>query len=402
MSEHPHACGENFFPSASSSSWLGTSPRVWGKLAAYDSGLSVGRNIPTRVGKTRAASQRDTAIPEHPHACGENGTRTRENHHYLGISPRVWGKPLESKSCVRVKSEHPHACGENLSTNAVTMAHNGTSPRVWGKRAPNGRPDAARRNIPTRVGKTHQFRCFRRCCQEHPHACGENVQSCFSPASSHGTSPRVWGKLAADGEIADVDRNIPTRVGKTAWLTTRRDTGPEHPHACGENSWTRVAQHTSAGTSPRVWGKRAMRISNKTKSRNIPTRVGKTWLLVSRGLCYTEHPHACGENQLKVCRISARHGTSPRVWGKPRERHGAGRVPRNIPTRVGKTPLKRKAKVRCPEHPHACGENLWRPTAFVVRFRNIPTRVGKTWPECPGVRCDSEHPHACGENRLMG
>ena len=91
------------------------------------------------------------------------------------------------------------------------------------------------------------------------------------------------------------------------------------------------------GTSPREWGKRYPRFASIDKTRNIPTRVGKTHTEVQRRGENSEHPHASGENTPVWSMHARTHGTSPREWGKL-QKLGNSPVPfRNIPTRVGKT-----------------------------------------------------------------
>ncbi len=131
----------------------------------------------------------------------------------------------------------------------------------------------------------------------------------------------------------------------------------EHPHACGENFRSPRERRACFGTSPRVWGKLHDLVCTRPMPRNIPTRVGKTIIRSScRGL-QPEHPHACGENfQTRFDHRPVR-GTSPRVWGKQVRQAALPSHHRNIPTRVGKTNnLDGDIDVNA-EHPHACGEN---------------------------------------------
>ena len=157
-----------------------------------------------------------------------------------------------------------------------------------------------------------------------------------------------------------MQRNIPTRVGKTITgkLNSRADT--EHPHACGENENVWRIKHTGDGTSPRVWGKRGERHEACLDQRNIPTRVGKTHCRLVHWQVGSEHPHACGENRAGTDPSDGYSGTSPRVWGKP-SCSCFHRLPiRNIPTRVGKTRPRQQVAILNKEHPHACGENTRR------------------------------------------
>ncbi len=300
-----------------------------------------------------------------------------------------------------------------------TAVEGGTSPRVWGKPYDDLRHDARQRNIPTRVGKTPDVVRFPDRAAEHPHACGEYITLGSSHAPRCGTSPRVWGKLADQSPGTFMTRNIPTRVGKTLFRQAASVNRPEHPHACGENVTGLAFAGIALGTSPRVWGKLTLAHFAPRRFRNIPTRVGKTPCTRIGRLKWPEHPHACGENFTYSPEAAAEYGTSPRVWGKPWRVEVQRATRRNIPTRVGKTLSRLRAKSDCAEHPHACGENytvpcvlhdcrgtsprVWgkqsRAGARNAGGRNIPTRVGKTTRLRRNSPLYEEHPHACGENQ---
>ena len=69
---HPHACGEHMGNMSCSTVKTGSSPRLWGTLQRSRLSSRNIRFIPTPVGNTRPAPDRDTSIPVHPHACGEH------------------------------------------------------------------------------------------------------------------------------------------------------------------------------------------------------------------------------------------------------------------------------------------------------------------------------------------
>jgi len=152
------------------------------------------------------------------------------------------------------------------------------------------------RNIPTRVGKTRI--CWQNSAgkPEHPHARGENTCSGVIWQMLTGTSPRAWGKLNVHLLNGLNGRNIPTRVGKTERNEHERTTNAEHPHARGENPSFRRLTAALSGTSPRAWGKRDPVNSDCRGDRNIPTRVGKTAPGMGGSALVPEHPHARGEN----------------------------------------------------------------------------------------------------------
>ncbi len=214
------------------------------------------------------------------------------------------------------RTEHPHACGENGKTAYAVNCIRGTSPRVWGKPLPSLDAVELERNIPTRVGKTHLFMVTVTLSAEHPHACGENVFPFLRLTVRRGTSPRVWGKPFQSTSRPSSRRNIPTRVGKTCSSRVIAECWPEHPHACGENGTANADYTVCAGTSPRVWGKLPMSESYQQSGRNIPTRVGKTPSALAEIRISAEHPHACGENVRLTDQAADGDGPAPRVGGK--------------------------------------------------------------------------------------
>ena len=171
---------------------------------------------------------------------------------------------------------HPHACGENYCVSTYINPSHGSPPRVWGKLVSDKGQQWAKRFTPTRVGKTSASTPSARRPSVHPHACGENIK----------------------GAIKEIGKAV-------------------HPHACGENWATAPAPTPYCGSPPRVWGKPGA-ASNSSLQQAV-------------------HPHACGENVLERGLLAGHTGSPPRVWGKPELLRGQAGGHRFTPTRVGKT-----------------------------------------------------------------
>ena len=359
---------------------FGTPPRLWGQRYRLSRRKAHYRYTPTPVGTTPSLRQACTdvlvhphacgdncrgsaparAAPVHPHACGDNARHVRNhvygnrytptpvgttNQHtskrcvFRGTPPRLWGQRRSGRSAQSASAVHPHACGDNACGTERAAAQSGTPPRLWGKLV---RRAASCTSSPV-----------------HPHACGENayaspipiprdrytptpvgktIRSFIVSCHSLGTPPRLWGKRQARSSKHPCLRYTPTPVGKTANTTASRQsligTPPRlwgkrimatcacrscavHPHACGENAViglviggysrytptpvgkTLVNSEGTAllnGTPPRLWGKRAAR-RGKFDMRLV-------------------HPHACGENRVRVGGEVEPAGTPPRLWGK--------------------------------------------------------------------------------------
>ena len=251
---------------------------------------------------------------------------------------------------------HPHACGEYHGTIEPVGISYGSSPRVWGIPFQHALAQIVDRFIPTRVGNTRRSSSGRAAAPVHPHACGEygrqkNVRIPFC-----GSSPRVWGIRQKTRNQAVGLRFIPTRVGNTSFLPSHDGRTAVHPHACGEYTMIPESASCKSGSSPRVWGILAAGRQMNKAERFIPTRVGNTPVIGPAMYIFTVHPHACGEYGGGGFNQALSDGSSPRVWGIL---HGlrVGPQPRRfIPTRVGNTVTESTSVSAFPVHPHACGE----------------------------------------------
>ena len=72
------------------------------------------------------------------------------------------------------------------------------------------------------------------------------------------------------------------------------------------------------GSSPRVWGQEISTGSTFEYVGIIPTRVGTSPYMPLPLQVAEDHPHACGDKQLRTFYILKRLGSSPRVWGQER------------------------------------------------------------------------------------
>ena len=173
----------------------------------------------------------------------------------------------------------------------------GSSPRVRGKPSTTAPVTIRPRIIPARAGQTATP--ARRPCSstDHPRACGANIFSLGFASDSAGSSPRVRGKRQR--------RSI------------RRAGCPDHPRACGVNPRQRYFTTVQPGSSPRVRGKQRGEHAAVAVGRIIPARAGQTWPVPNRPRHGKDHPRACGANWRTCSGPAPLSGSSPRVRGKP-------------------------------------------------------------------------------------
>ena len=355
--DHPRACGANFRPVSRGCSRFGSSPRVRGKRMNERKCKSALRIIPARAGQTVALLSAANAPPDHPRACGANGSLYDTVKRMAGSSPRVRGK---RRFCTSMSapnriiparagqtpwscpgrtgwSDHPRACGANGWLPVEDRHNAGSSPRVRGKLRPLPRVRGGVRIIPARAGQTARCCWITTCSPDHPRACGANMDLTIANAYRPGSSPRVRGKRETGREKTRRNRIIPARAGQTRWCPPWRSLYPDHPRACGANGWLPIEDRYNTGSSPRVRGKREALHEHPARFRIIPARAGHTGLVSSSSVWRTDHPRACGANS-GVFTLSANiSGSSPRVRGKRVELWLFRIHRRIIPARAGQT-----------------------------------------------------------------
>ena len=238
----------------------------------------------------------------------------------------------------------------------TTCAVRGSSPRAWGK----GWIAAGRawtfRIIPTSVGKRVINDADGELVSDHPHERGEKKGDKSKTQRLRGSSPRAWGKVVDTRHPPTRTRIIPTSVGKS----TRRAPGDrptaDHPHERGEKPRYTRSTVSAIGSSPRAWGKVSLQSDYALSRRIIPTSVGKRRPGTVHSGWRPDHPHERGEKETSDREIADGAGSSPRAWGKEPctcFRPCEGRI---IPTSVGKRDSKTNCSRRTTDHPHERGE----------------------------------------------
>ena len=111
------------------------------------------------------------------------------------ITPARAGKTMSRKEFAIHYQHHPRACGENYALQHFHPGVSGSPPRVRGKPLSSIAQDGIRRITPARAGKTLDSHGRRTENQDHPRACGENVEPTLAGVSSVGSPPRMRGKL---------------------------------------------------------------------------------------------------------------------------------------------------------------------------------------------------------------
>ena len=172
-------------------------------------------------------------------------------------------------------------------------------------------------------------------------------------------------------------RIIPARAGQTMQASSVEAANPDHPRACGANEHRVHVAVSEDGSSPRVRGKRPSHVRKGFRKRIIPARAGQTRCLVSERQVSPDHPRACGANLYMKMWARGSDGSSPRVRGKLVRVLGRVALGRIIPARAGQTVALLSAANAPPDHPRACGANAWDGTSAPPDFGSSPRVRGK-------------------------
>jgi len=167
-------------------------PHVCGHLYEPVGSVCVSRSIPTCVGASHEANRPNRGEAVYPHVCGGIPAIGISPCPSQGLSPRVWGHPVEvdaeavvvgsiptcvgaSASCsafVRLHEVYPHVCGGIDLDGGLHWVAKGLSPRVWGHPKQEVRSEVLDGSIPTCVGASSSRSRTGGRRQVYPHVCG--------------------------------------------------------------------------------------------------------------------------------------------------------------------------------------------------------------------------------------
>ena len=187
--------------------------------------------------------------------------------------------------------------------------------------------------------------------------CGENVVPRALAGVTAGSSPRVRGKRGLKTASRRTGGLIPACAGKTNVQARSGSPCPAHPRVCGENPHASRDCRRIPGSSPRVRGKPDTKYPDSSHTGLIPACAGKTIQTQHTLCCDRAHPRVCGENLDGIKGIGWDGGSSPRVRGKPASQASSTASGGLIPACAGKTERVRRRASNTRAHPRVCGEN---------------------------------------------
>ena len=276
----------------------------------------------------------------------------------LRIIPASAGQTAATTGRSTSTTDHPRECGANNERRKTFGISHGSSPRVRGKLRRFCRIVDGGRIIPASAGQTNGVMVTCTWAEDHPRECGANDQYLHQNNRISGSSPRVRGKQVIPYIHLAQRRIIPASAGQTHGSTAGRRRNKDHPRECGANSRFRKSLRILDGSSPRVRGKPSHLPAVTVNDRIIPASAGQTGRRCGMRSSRSDHPRECGANVAVGGDRAHAHGSSPRVRGKPHPavRHRVQR--RIIPASAGQTDRRAKQFSLGADHPRECGANV--------------------------------------------
>ena len=154
---------------------------------------------------------------------------------HTGITPADAGKTKPTDGHILRKQDHPRGCGENRHCSGEFLIFFGSPPRMRGKHGKASPDQLWWRITPADAGKTHNSRARKPKAKDHPRGCGENSKHSAYCTTTAGSPPRMRGKRAKSNSYNLHDGITPADAGKTRRQSRKSVTARDHPRGCGEN-----------------------------------------------------------------------------------------------------------------------------------------------------------------------
>ena len=151
----------------------------------------------------------------------------------------------------------------------------------------------------------------------HPRGCGADRLVVNGKTSPPGSSPRVRGRRSEGRPYQPLTGLIPAGAGQTGRRPVQYVLEGAHPRGCGAD---------------RFKGVRFIPLF-----RLIPAGAGQTVLVPVTFLVAWAHPRGCGADRIQVAGRASSAGSSPRVRGRRGSRLTATGLPGLIPAGAGQT-----------------------------------------------------------------
>ena len=212
--DHPRVCGEKEMLAQAGAIWVGSPPRMRGKVWPMSTPLSPVRITPAYAGKRTPYIPMSSTPRDHPRTCGEKIEYTGIHRVVLGSPPHMRGKvALLGEGQVKLGITLAYARKSETAA-GHSIAGSGSPLRMRGKDICTMDDESGEGITPAYAGKSCPFLWFRRRYKDHPRICGEKRFLRPSLVFYGGSPPHMRGKVADLLDKWDVSRITPAYAGK--------------------------------------------------------------------------------------------------------------------------------------------------------------------------------------------
>ena len=123
--------------------------------------------------------------------------------------------------------------------------------------------------------------CFLKCLcvwQDHPRACGEQLNIPPKLVTAQGSPPRMRGTASAASDAVRVTGITPAHAGNSKLSLYLGERDWDHPRACGEQNHTRPRNRQESGSPPRMRGTVVLKAIRVRTDRITPAHAGNRLL----------------------------------------------------------------------------------------------------------------------------
>ena len=213
--------------------------------------------------------------------------------------------------------------------------------------------------IPAGAGQTSPPRTQRAYAWAHPRGCGADDILNPDDFLARGSSPRVRGRRQIRVVVAGQIGLIPAGAGQTIKTRWSSGAGRAHPRGCGADGEPLARLIENTGSSPRVRGRPTWPPFWLRARGLIPAGAGQTYAYRNSGGVTKAHPRGCGADASHCSASRWVDGSSPRVRGRPVQLKQVAPVKRLIPAGAGQTPGVGYPAGLPGAHPRGCGADCF-------------------------------------------
>ena len=171
-----------------------------------------------------------------------------------GITPARAGNRSIPSDKATASKDHPRACGEQAKTSSSVTLNGGSPPRVRGTERGLAFVGEPGRITPARAGNRRIYEYDAGRNEDHPRACGEQAAGTLSQGRAFGSPPRVRG-TETTVICSSLPLGItPARAGNRSLSWFAAGLCEDHPRACGEQINESGLYALVLGSPPRVRG----------------------------------------------------------------------------------------------------------------------------------------------------